>query len=33
VVWAAFIDVDTALQLPLAEMVRAYLEDAARRRT
>ncbi|WP_375767639.1 NUDIX hydrolase [Archangium gephyra] len=32
VVWAAFIDVDTALQLPLAEMVRAYLEDAARRR-
>ena len=33
VVWAAFIDVDTALQLPLAEMVRVYLEDAARRRT
>ncbi|WNG63070.1 NUDIX hydrolase [Archangium gephyra] len=32
VVWAAFIDVDTALQLPLAEMVRAYLEEAARRR-
>jgi len=32
VVWAAFIDLDTALQLPLAELVRAYLEDAARRR-
>jgi len=32
VVWAAFIDVDTALQRPLAQMVRAYLEEAARRR-
>ena len=32
VVWAAFIDVDTALQLPLAQVVRAYLEEAARRR-
>jgi len=32
VVWARFIDVDTALQLPLGQVVRAYLEDAARRR-
>ncbi|MFY0570982.1 NUDIX hydrolase [Archangium lansingense] len=32
VVWAAFIDLDTALQLPLAQLVRAYLEEAARRR-
>lgn len=32
VVWAAFIDIDTALQLPLVGLVRAYLEDAARRR-
>lgn len=32
VVWARFIDVDTALQLPLGEVVRAYLEDASRRR-
>ena len=32
VVWASFIDLDTALQLPLAQLVRAYLEDAARRR-
>lgn len=33
VVWASFIDVETALQLPLVQVVRAYLEDAARRRT
>jgi 8-oxo-dGTP diphosphatase len=32
VVWAAFIDLDTALRLPLVGLVRAYLEDAARRR-
>lgn len=32
VVWAAFIDVDAALQLPLAQLVRTYLEDARRRR-
>jgi 8-oxo-dGTP pyrophosphatase MutT (NUDIX family) len=32
VVWAAFIDIGTALQLPLAQVVRAYLEEAARRR-
>ncbi|MFL5345522.1 MAG: NUDIX hydrolase [Hyalangium sp.] len=33
VVWAAFIDVDAALQLPLSGPVRAYLTDAARRRS
>ncbi|PTL83922.1 NUDIX hydrolase [Vitiosangium sp. GDMCC 1.1324] len=32
VVWARFLDVDTALQLPLGQVVRAYLEDASRRR-
>ncbi|WP_309893562.1 hypothetical protein [Archangium sp.] len=32
VVWATFIDVDTALQLPLVQLVRTYLEDAVRRR-
>ncbi|HEX8536059.1 MAG TPA: NUDIX hydrolase [Cystobacter sp.] len=32
VVWARFIDVDTALRLPLVRVVREYLEDAARRR-
>lgn len=32
VVWARFLDVDTALQLPLVQVVRAYLEDASRRR-
>ncbi|WP_257448601.1 NUDIX hydrolase [Archangium lipolyticum] len=32
VVWAEFIDLDTALRLPLAQVVRAYLEHAARRR-
>lgn len=32
VVWARFLDLDTALQLPLAQVVRVYLEDAARRR-
>ncbi len=32
VVWARFIDADTALQLPLVPMVRAYLEDAVRRK-
>jgi 8-oxo-dGTP diphosphatase len=32
VVWATFLDLDTALQLPLSQLVRAYLEDAARRR-
>ena len=32
VVWAAFLDVDTALRLPLGEVVRAYLEEASRRR-
>lgn len=32
VVWAAFLDVDSALQLPLTPPVRAYLTDAARRR-
>jgi ADP-ribose pyrophosphatase YjhB (NUDIX family) len=31
VVWAAFIDIDTALQLPLGQVVRAYLEEAARK--
>ena len=33
VVWARFLDVDSALRLPLGEVVRAYLEDAARRRS
>jgi 8-oxo-dGTP diphosphatase len=33
VVWAAFLDVDAALQLPLSGPVRAYLTDAARRRS
>jgi ADP-ribose pyrophosphatase YjhB (NUDIX family) len=32
VVWAEFIDVEVALRLPLTDMVRAYLEDALRRR-
>ncbi len=32
VVWAAFIDVDTVLQLPLPRIVRNYFEEAARRR-
>lgn len=32
VVWARFLDVDSALRLPLGQVVRAYLEDAARRR-
>ncbi len=32
VVWATFIDADTALQLPLVQLVRAYLEEATRRR-
>lgn len=32
VVWARFLDVDTALQLPLVQVVRAYLEEASRRR-
>jgi 8-oxo-dGTP pyrophosphatase MutT (NUDIX family) len=32
VVWAAFIDRDAALQLPVSPTVRAYLTDAARRR-
>jgi ADP-ribose pyrophosphatase YjhB (NUDIX family) len=32
VVWARFIDVDTALRLPLVRVVREYLEDAVRRR-
>jgi 8-oxo-dGTP diphosphatase len=32
VVWAAFIDVDAALQLPVSSPVRAYLTEAARRR-
>ncbi|RKI33496.1 NUDIX hydrolase [Corallococcus sp. AB004] len=32
VVWARWIDVETALRLPLMPVVRAYLEDAARRR-
>jgi 8-oxo-dGTP diphosphatase len=32
VVWAAFIDQDAALRLPLSPTVRAYLTDAARRR-
>ncbi len=33
VVWAAFIDLDAALQLPLSGPVRSYLTDAARRRS
>lgn len=32
VVWAAFLDVDAALQLPVASPIRDYLTDAARRR-
>ena len=32
VVWARWIDVETALRLPLMPVIRAYLEDAARRR-
>lgn len=32
VVWAGFIDLDTALRLPVSYLVRAYLEDARRRR-
>jgi 8-oxo-dGTP diphosphatase len=32
VTWAAFIDLDTALRLNLSALVRAYLEDAKRRR-
>lgn len=32
VTWAAFIDLDTALRLPVSMLVRAYLEDAKRRR-
>ena len=32
VTWAAFIDLDTALRLPVTALVRAYLEDAKRRR-
>jgi 8-oxo-dGTP pyrophosphatase MutT (NUDIX family) len=32
VVWAAFMDVEAALQLPLSSPVRAYLSEAARRR-
>ena len=32
VTWAAFIDLDTALRLPISSLVRAYLEDARRRR-
>jgi 8-oxo-dGTP pyrophosphatase MutT (NUDIX family)/ribosomal protein S18 acetylase RimI-like enzyme len=32
VVWAAFMDMDAALQLPLSPPVRAYLTEAARRR-
>ncbi|MFP2934397.1 NUDIX hydrolase [Pyxidicoccus sp. 3LG] len=31
VTWAAFIDLDTALRLPVSSLVRAYLEDARRR--
>lgn len=31
VTWAGFIDLDTALRLPVSELVRAYLEDARRR--
>lgn len=32
VTWAAFIDLDTALRLNVSQLVRAYLEDAKRRR-
>ena len=32
VTWAGFIDLDTALKLPVSALVRAYLEDAKRRR-
>lgn len=32
VVWARWLDVETALRLPLMPVVRAYLEEAARRR-
>jgi 8-oxo-dGTP pyrophosphatase MutT (NUDIX family) len=32
VVWAAFLDADAALQLPLSHTVRAYVADAVRRR-
>ncbi len=32
VVWAGFIELENALRLPLSPMVRAYLDDAARRR-
>ena len=32
VVWASFLEVDAALQLPLAAPVRAYLTEASRRR-
>jgi 8-oxo-dGTP diphosphatase len=32
VVWAAFIELEAALQLPLSSPVRAYLTEAARRR-
>ncbi|MFP2904469.1 NUDIX domain-containing protein [Pyxidicoccus sp. 3LFB2] len=32
VTWAGFIDLDTALRLPITALVRAYLEDARRRR-
>jgi 8-oxo-dGTP diphosphatase len=32
VTWAAFIDLNTALRLPISSLVRAYLEDARRRR-
>jgi 8-oxo-dGTP diphosphatase len=32
VIWAAFLDVDAALQLPVAEPIRAYLTEAAQRR-
>jgi 8-oxo-dGTP pyrophosphatase MutT (NUDIX family) len=31
VLWAAFIDLDTALRLPVSSLVRAYLEEARRR--
>ncbi|NMO22094.1 NUDIX domain-containing protein [Pyxidicoccus fallax] len=33
VTWAGFIDLDTALRLPVSGLVRAYLEDAKRRRS
>lgn len=33
VTWAAFIDLDTALRLPVSPLVRAYLEDARQRRS